>query len=395
MSTHSCITHLSCSHCGTTYDHRELQTFCEACNRPLLVHYDLERARRAFKKEDLPARSPDMWRYREILPVLETANIVSLGEGMTPLIQVEKLGSRIGLERVWVKDESQIPTGSFKARGLAAAVSKAKELGVRRLAIPSAGNAAGALAAYAARAGMESYIFMPRDVPRINRIESEVAGAHVTLVDGLISDCGKIVAEKKAEMGWFDVSTLKEPYRIEGKKTMGLEIAEQFGWELPDVILYPTGGGTGLIGMWKAFAELEELGWISGKKPRMISVQSTGCDPVTRAFQAGQDHCEFFENAQTLAAGLRVPKAFGDILILKALRESGGLALSVSDEEIVAAVKEVAASEGLFFCPEGAATWAALKRLREDGLVQPDETVVLFNTGSGLKYPEIFQSASL
>lgn len=390
MATDSYISHLVCSQCGESFDHEQPQTYCQSCNKPLLVRYDLQRAKSELKKATLRERGANLWRYREILPVVASNKIVTLGEGFTPLISLARLGPGLGLNRVWVKDESQIPTGSFKARGLAAAVSKATELGVKKVAIPSAGNAAGALAAYAARAGLECLIFMPRDVPRINLIESQITGARVTLVDGLISDCGKMVAERKEEMGWFDMSTLKEPYRLEGKKTMGLEVAEQFDWELPDVIIYPTGGGTGLIGMWKAFSELLELGWIDDKMPRMISVQSTGCDPITRAFQEGKEQSEFYENAETIAAGLRVPKAFGDTLILRALRESGGLAVSVTDEEILQAACDLARAEGLFVCPEGAATWAALKQLKEQGEVLSDEKVVLFNTGTGLKYPEVF-----
>ncbi len=390
MSTGSYLTHLTCSKCGDVFDRREVQTFCQTCSKPLLAIYDLEQAKTKLTKESFCERPPNLWRYRELLPVLEEKNIVSLGEGFTPLVLLKKLGPRFGLTNVWVKDESQIPTGSFKARGLALAVSKALELGIKKVAIPTAGNAGGALAAYAARAGMECFIFMPEDVPRLNFIESQVCGANVTLVKGIISDCAKLIAERKAEMGWFDMSTLKEPYRLEGKKTMGLELAEQFDWMLPEVVLYPTGGGTGLIGMWKAFAELTVLGWISGDKPRMVSVQATGCDPITRAFQSGKAESEFFQNAATLAAGLRVPKAFGDALILQALRESGGLAISVSDEEIKDAMKEVASSEGIFMCPEGAATWAALKRLQAQGEVKAGDRIVLFNTATGLKYPELF-----
>jgi threonine synthase len=387
------ISHLICSKCGIKHDHREPQTICHSCQKPLLVLYDLEEARSKLDKNLFSQRSPDLWRYRELLPVCDENNIVSLGEGFTPIVPIKNLAGKIGMSDVWVKDESQIPTGSFKARGLAVAVSKALELGIKRVAIPSAGNAAGALAAYAARAQMECYIFMPKDVPKINIIESQIAGAKVELVDGLISDCGKIVAEGKEEMGWFDMSTLKEPYRIEGKKTMGLELAEQFGWTLPDVIIYPTGGGTGLIGMWKAFAELHELGWLAGEKPKMISVQSCGCDPITRAFNEGSEESVFFENAATVAAGLRVPKAFGDFLILKALRESGGMAVSVSDEDILKSMNELAQEEGLFACPEGAATWAALKHLKEKNAIKPQDKIVLFNTGTGLKYPEISSQA--
>ncbi|MFQ6115214.1 MAG: threonine synthase, partial [bacterium] len=327
------ISKLICSRCQKTRDHRELQTICQTCNKPLLAVYDLEKAKSELNRKIFSQRMPDLWRYRELLPVVDDSNIVSLGEGFTPLIPLRNMARKVGIANIWVKDESQIPTGSFKARGLAVAVSKALELGVKQVAIPSAGNAAGALAAYAARAQMECFIFMPKDVPKMNIIESQITGAKVELVDGLISDCGKAVADGRDEMGWFDMSTLKEPYRIEGKKTMGLELAEQFGWRLPDVVIYPTGGGTGLIGMWKAFAELQSLGWLSGEKPRMISVQSTGCDPITRAFYEGKEESVFFDNAATIAAGLRVPKAFGDVLILKALRESGGMAISVSDAE--------------------------------------------------------------
>ena len=382
----SYLSHLICSKCHEKFDHRELQTFCTSCNKPLLAIYDLEKVKSELARDIFSGREPNLWRYRELLPVLDERHIITLGEGFTPLI---KLQPQMGLDNIWVKDDSQIPTGSFKARGLAMAVSKAHELGVSKVAIPTAGNAGGALAAYAIRAGMECFIFMPKDVPNINYLEAKLTGAHVTLVDGIISDCGKIVAEKKEEMGWFDVSTLKEPYRIEGKKTMGLEIAEQFDWQLPDVIIYPTGGGTGLIGMWKAFGELKELGWISGDLPRMISVQSTGCDPITQAFEGGKMESEFFENAETVAAGIRVPKAFGDALILQALKESCGLAVSVSDEEILASLSELAQKEGMVVCPEGAATYSALKLLKEKGDVNRSDKIVLFNTGSGLKYPEV------
>ncbi len=389
MSTNSTISHLSCSQCQAHFDHLELQTFCPTCTQPLLVNYDLEKASSRLSKSALLQRAPDMWRYRELLPVLQQRNIVSFGEGLTPLIRVDKVAAKIGLSDVWVKDEGQLPTGSFKARGLAMAVSKALELGVRELAIPTAGNAGGALAAYAVKAGMTCHIFMPKDVPQINYMEAKLTGANVTLVEGLISDCGKMVAEKKDEMGWFDVSTLKEPYRLEGKKTMGLELAEQFDWRLPDVVIYPTGGGTGLIGMWKAFGELREMGWLTGDFPRMISVQSQGCDPITRAFEAGKFVSEFFDNAQTVAAGLRVPKAFGDTLILEALQASGGKAVSVPDEEILNSMTELARGEGLIVCPEGAATWSALKKLRDAGDIASHDRVVLFNTGLGLKYPEV------
>ncbi len=391
MESISFVTHVVCSECGKNFSHRELQTFCPTCNKPLVAVYDLEKAKATMKKERVAARPFDMWRYRELLPVESEANIVSLGEGCTPLIQLKQAAQQLGVREVWVKDESQTPTASFKARGLAMAVSKALELGVEKLAIPTAGNAGGALAAYAARAGMQSYVFMPNDVPRTIYMEAKLTGAHVELVEGIISDCGRMVAERKDAEGWFDVSTLKEPYRLEGKKTMGLEIAEQFHWQLPEVIIYPTGGGTGLIGMWKAFAELVEMGWLDCALPRMVSVQSEGCDPITRAFRAGRLDSDFFENAETVAAGLRVPKAFGDTLVLKALQESGGVAHSVSEQEILDGVVEIARAYGLNLCPEGAATWAALKRMRDAGELSESDRVVLFNTGSGLKYPEVME----
>ena len=329
-----------------------------------------------------------MWRYREVLPVADDRNIITLGEGWTPLLPAERLGATLGLANLFIKDESLNPTQSFKARGMSAAVSMAKELGVTSVAAPSAGNAGGALAAYAARAGMKAHIFVPRDTPRANIVECERVGASVTLVDGLITDCGAELARRQVAEGWFDVSTLKEPYRVEGKKTLGYELAEQMGWKLPDVILYPTGGGTGLVGMWKAFGEMEELGWIGPSRPRMVTVQSEGCAPIVRAFDEGKRHAEMFENAETVASGLRVPKAIGDFLILDAIRESGGTALAVSDDELIAAVDEVGASEGLFVAPEGGACLPALKILRDRQLIDDDERVVLFNTGAGIKYLE-------
>ena len=322
-----------------------------------------------------------MWRYAELLPVIDSDHIVSLNESMTPLLPAQRLAASLGLEALWVKDESRLPTGSFKARGLAMAVSKAKELGLTKLAIPSAGNAATALASYAAQAGMEAHIFMPQDVPPFNRNTCQLAGANVTLIDGLITDAGKIVAERKENEGWFDVSTLKEPYRVEGKKTMGLEIAEQFHWELPDVILYPTGGGTGIVGMWKVFQELEAIGWIDGKRPRMISVQSTGCAPIVKAWQDGATEAEPWDNAQTTAAGLRVPQAVGDFLILDAIYQSDGAAIAVTDDEIQEALATLATHEGILACPEGAATVAGLSKLVAAGEIQPENRVVLFNTG--------------
>ena len=384
------VIHLECAACGAHYDHTTLQNVCTKCGKPLLARYDLETAAKTLTRESLASRRPDMWRYREVMPVESDDNIISLGEGWTPLLSAERLGESIGLSRLYIKDESLNPTQSFKARGMSAAVSKAKELGATKLAAPSAGNAGGALAAYAARAGMEAHIFVPRDTPRANVVECERLGAFVTLIDGLINDCGAEVARRKDQEGWFDVSTLKEPYRVEGKKTLGYELAEQLGWVLPDVIVYPTGGGTGLVGMWKAFAEMEELGWINSARPRMISVQSEGCAPIVRAFEQGSRFAEMFEGAQTVASGLRVPKAIGDFLILDAVRQSGGVALSVSDKELLDAVGEIGALEGLFVAPEGGACLPALKSLIAKKLVDPGETVVLFNTGAGIKYMEAF-----
>lgn len=330
-----------------------------------------------------------------MLPVREAGNIVSLGEGMTPLVRAGRLGAALGAESLWVKDEGINPTGSFKARGLSCAVSMAKELGIRKLAIPSAGNAASAMAAYAAVAGIEAHIFMPRDVPQSNFIECKAFGAHVTLVDGLISDCARIVAERKEAEGWFEVSTLKEPYRIEGKKTMGYEVVEQFGWEYPDAIFYPTGGGVGMIGMWKAFAEMEALGWISGKRPKMIAVQAEGCRPVVEAFEQGKDRSVFWSDARTVASGLRVPKPLGDFLVLEAVRESGGTAIAVSDAEMLDAGIELASAEGIFAAPEGAACVAALRRLLATGFLGPKERIVIYNTGSGLKYLDAYSTRFL
>ena len=384
------VTHLECAHCGLEYEARRLHNLCTKCGKPLLVRYDLRQAAQTLTKESLVTRRADLWRYREVLPVDNEENIVSLGEGWTPLLRAERLGRQIGLKELYIKDESQNPTQSFKARGMAAAVSMAKELGAQKLAVPSAGNAAGALAAYAARAGMEAFIFMPKDTPRANVVECEQTGAHVTLMDGLITDCGAEVARRKEAEGWFDVSTLKEPYRVEGKKTLGYELGEQLDWELPDVIIYPTGGGTGLIGMWKAFAEMEQMGWIGPKRPRMVTVQASGCAPIVRAFENGQRFADEFPNAATVASGLRVPKAVGDFLILDAIRASGGTAVAVSDDELIAATGEIGAVEGIFCAPEGAACLPALKKLMTAGMVKDSERVVLFNTGAGVKYLECF-----
>jgi len=384
------VTHLECGACGLHHEARRLQNLCSQCGKPLLVRYDLERAARTLTKESLSRRSSDLWRYREVLPVERDENIVTLGEGWTPLLSVQRLAALIGLSELFIKDESQNPTQSFKARGMAAAVSMAKELGAHSLAVPSAGNAAGALSAYCARAGLEAHIFMPKDTPRANVIECEQTGAHVTLMDGLITDCGKEVARLKETNNWFDVSTLKEPYRIEGKKTLGYELAEQLDWQLPDVIIYPTGGGTGLIGMWKAFDEMEVMGWIGEKRPRMITVQAAGCAPLVRAFEEGKREAPEFPNAATVASGLRVPRAIGDFLILDALRASKGSAVSVTDEELIAATREIGASEGLFCAPEGTACLPALRKLIAAGEVKQDDRVVLFNTGAGVKYLESY-----
>lgn len=384
------LDHLQCPKCSSTFPKGKVHGLCP-CGSPLLARYDLEAARKNFKREILRERPPTMWRYTEMLPVQNPRNIISLGEGFTPLHRACRLGAELGLDRLFIKDESSNPTGSFKARGLCAAVSMALELGMRKLAIPSAGNAAGAMAAYAANAGLESHIFMPADTPKANIREAEVYGAKVNLVNGLITDCGRLVAERKEAEGWFDVSTLKEPYRIEGKKTMGYELAEQFAWQLPDIVVYPTGGGTGLIGMWKAFDEMEALGWINGKRPRMVTVQAAGCAPIVRAFRRNADRAEPWQNARTIASGLRVPRAIGDFLMLKALRESHGTAEAVPDESIIEAMRLCGRLEGLFLCPEGAACIPALQKLVRDGWAKKDETVVLFNTGTGLKYLEVLE----
>ena len=383
------VTHLYCSSCGKEYEARKLINLCE-CGKPLMVAYDLERAAATLTRETLAGREPTLWRYREVLPVDDQENVLSLGEGMTPLIKAARLGSELGMSDLFIKDESLNPTGSFKARGMAVAISMAKELGVKKLAVPSAGNAAGALAAYAAKAGIPSFIFMPKDTPTANIVECRQTGAHVTLIDGLITDCGKIVAERKQAEGWFDVSTLKEPYRVEGKKTMGYELAEQMKWKLPDVILYPTGGGTGLIGMWKAFDEMERMGWIGSRRPRMVTVQAEGCAPIVEAFAAGASSGADVPNAHTAASGLRVPKAVGDFIMLDILRNSGGTAVSVTDEDLLAAVKDIGSAEGIFAAPEGAACLPALKKLLARGDVSRHERVVLFNTGAGVKYLDAF-----
>lgn len=385
------ITHLECSLCGKRREAGQPHNLCE-CGGPLLVRYDLDKVRESWNREWIPNGPSSMWRYAPVLPVSKPAAMTSLGEGMTPLIETRRLGKRLGARDLWVKDEGVNPTGSFKARGLSCAISMCVELGLTKVAIPSAGNAAGAMAAYAAAAGIEAHIFMPRDVPQSNYIECCAAGANVTLVDGLISDCGKIVAARKEAEGWFDVSTLKEPYRIEGKKTMGYELAEQFRWQLPDVIFYPCGGGVGLIGMWKAFAEMEALGWIGAHRPKMIAVQAEGCAPIVRAFEEGKSSSEFFEHAQTVASGLRVPKALGDFLVLDAVRRSGGTAIAVSDDEMIDAAIDLASDEGIFAAPEGGACVAALKKLLANGFLKPEERIAIYNTGSGLKYLEAYSA---
>jgi threonine synthase len=384
------LTHLSCTACGLRHEWRQLQNLCTACQKPLFPIYDLKAAASALTKETLTGREKSLWRYRELLPLPLEVAPVSLGEGGSPLLRAERFGRALGLEDLWVKDESLNPTQSFKARGMTVAVSMAKYLGANKLAVPSAGNAGGALAAYAARAGIEAHIFMPNDTPRANVIECRELGAHVTLIDGLITDCGAEIARRKTKEGWFDLSTLKEPYRVEGKKTIGYELAEQSGWELPDVILYPTGGGTGLIGMWKAFDEMEVMGWIGPKRPRMFSVQASGCAPIARAFDEGATSAEEFANAHTCASGLRVPKAVADFLMLRILRESKGGAITVDDETMIRTTREVGAAEGIFAAPEGAACFAALRTLVSDERVAPKERIVIFNTGSGIKYLECY-----
>lgn len=385
------VTELVCSLCQKSHSKSELQTVCQECGRPLLALYDLAAVSTLLRKEALTEREPSLWRYRELLPFPSSEQAVTLGEGWTPLLSTPRFGEQIGLQNVWIKDESQNPTGTFKARGMSVAVSMAKHLGVKALAVPSAGNAAGALAAYAARAGIPAHLFVPKDTPRANIVECTAAGANVTLVDGLITDCAREVTKRSQAEGWFDLSTLKEPYRVEGKKTLGYEIAEQFRWQLPDVILYPTGGGTGLVGMWKGFNEMEQMGWITSRRPRMVAVQAAGCSPIVTAFQSGERFASPHPDASTIAAGLRVPKAIGDFLILDAIRDSHGIALSITDTEMIQAVRDVGAAEGLFVAPESGACCAAAGKLARSGWISPDETTVIFNTGTGIKYLECFQ----
>jgi len=384
------LTHLECTACGKRHDWRRLQNLCIACGKPLFAVFDLTGAPQDLVREKFATREKSLWRWRELLPLPKEVEPISLGEGGTPLLRSLNFGGEVDVD-LWIKDEGVNPTQSFKARGMTVAVSMAKYLGAKKLAVPSAGNAGGAMAAYAARAGLEAHVFMPRDTPRANIVECREVGAHVTLIDGLITDCGAEIAKRKEKEGWFDVSTLKEPYRIEGKKTLGYEIAEQLDWKLPDVILYPTGGGTGLIGMWKAFDEMEKLGWIDDHRPRMFSVQASGCAPIVRAFEAGEEFATEFLNAHTIASGLRVPKAIGDFLILNILRESKGGAIAIDDEEMIRAVREVGSKEGIFVAPEGGACFVALKKLRASGKINRDERVVIFNTGSGIKYLDLFE----
>ncbi len=381
-------THLECSLCNQRFEAGRVLNLC-ACGGPLLVRYDLDRIRQRWRRRAVSQGPATMWRYAPLLPPADES-VVSLGEGWTPLLRTRRLGARLGADNLWVKDEGLNPTGSFKARGLACAISMCVELGIRKVAIPSAGNAAGALAAYAAAAGIEAHIFLPRDVPESNYLESKAYGAQVTLVNGLISDCARMVAECAAVEGWYDVSTLKEPYRIEGKKTMGFEVAEQMDWELPDAIFYPTGGGVGMIGMWKAFQEMELLGWIGSRRPKMIAVQAEGCQPVVRAFEENEPRSRFWEDARTLASGLRVPKPLGDFLVLEAVRKSGGTAVAVSDTEMLDAGARLASEEGIFAAPEGAACVAALEKLLASGFLKPADRIVLYNTGTGLKYAEAY-----
>jgi len=376
------VERLECSNCGAQHSHKEIQTVCKNCGSTLLVKYNLEEMKDKLKKGDLLGREGTLWRYFEFLPIEDRRDIITLGEGFTPILRASNLGFR----SLWIKDESLNPTGTFKARGMAVAVSKAKTFGIKDIVLPSAGNAAAALSFYCAKAGIKAHVFMPEDSPNVTKRECIVSGADVHLIKGTIADAGKVAKAKAKEQGWFDMSTLKEPYRLEGKKTMGLEIAEYFNWELPDVVIYPTGGGTGLIGIWKAFQELKELGWISGEIPKMISVQASGCAPVVKAFKEGKEEVEEWKNPKTIAAGLKVPKPFAGKLILKVLRDSNGFAISVTDEEILNAIKDLARYEGIYACPEGAATYAGLKKLVNDGILSMDDRILLMNTGSGLKY---------
>lgn len=381
------VSHLECPKCGASYESEKPVQLCQ-CGAPLLVRYDLKKVRENFRKDSLASRKADLWRYLELLPVKNEGNVVSLGEGMTPLLSLKNLGPELGLSNLYMKDEGLIPTGTFKARGAAVGASRAKELGIKVLAMPTNGNAGGAWAAYCAKAGIKAVIVMPKDAPIIHRKEVAITGASLFLVNGLISDAGRIVNRAVTEYGWFDASTLKEPYRIEGKKTMGLELAEQFGWEMPDVIIYPTGGGVGIIGIYKGLKELQEIGWVRGRMPRLVAVQSTGCAPIVKAWEEGKKESVFWENARTIAFGLTVPKALGDFLVLEAVYNTGGCAVAVEDDEILKAQQMLASREGVFVCPEGAATLSAAIKLSLSSWIRRDEKVVLLNTGTGLKYPE-------
>lgn len=385
------LTHLECSVCARRHEAGKAWNLCE-CGGPLLVRYDLEAARQGWSREWITSGPSSMWRYAPVLPVSKPASMVTLGEGWTPLVRADRFGAAVGARDLWVKDDGVNPTGSFKARGLACCVSMCHELGVKKVAIGSAGNAASAAAAYCAAAGLEAHIFMPRDVPQANYIECKSYGAHVTLVDGLISDCGRMVAERKEAEGWFEINTLKEPYRIEGKKTMGYEVAEQFQWKLPDAILYPTGGGVGLIGMWKAFDEMEALGWIGTQRPKMIAVQAEGCAPVVKAFEQGKDRTEFWRDAVTVSSGLRVPKPLGDFLILQAVRKSGGTCVAVSDRDSLEMGAAASRLDGVFPAPEGGACFAAVRKLLANGFLKSDERILIYNTGTGLKYLEAYST---
>lgn len=385
----STLSHLECTKCGADHSADSPMGLCPSCGKVLYARYDLGTAARTLTKASLPSRRRDMWRYHEVLPVRDPQYILSLGEGGTPVLRATRIASRFGFKALWMKDEGQNPTGTFKARGLSAATSRAHELGIRAVAMPTAGNAGAALAAYAARGGLEAHIVMPGDTPAVNQVEAALYGAQVYRINGLIDDAGKMVREMAQMKGWFDFSTLKEPYRLEGKKTMGYEIAEQLDWQLPDVIVYPTGGGTGLLGIWKAFGEMATLGWIGSRRPRMVVVQAAGCAPVVRAFEAGKTTAERFENAHTVASGLRVPSAVADYLILDTIRDSGGTAVTVSDDELMASMRDLAATEGVLTAPEAAATLAALPALYDAGALSAGETVMLLLTGTGLKYTDI------
>lgn len=385
------LTHLECAKCGEILEPQRPWHTCPECGGPLMARYDLETAKTRIKKGELSQREASIWRYHELLPVQREENRISLGEGFTPLIKAKKLEKELGFSHLYIKDESQNPTGSFKARGQSTAISKALEFGIEEVSIPSAGNAASAMSAYAAAAGLKAHVYMPEDSPPAFMAECKALGATIHLIRGIISDCARAASEDVRKYGRYDVSTLKEPYRLEGKKTMGYEIAEQMNWELPDVIIYPTGGGTGLIGIWKAFEEMEKLGWVSKKRPRMVTVQPTGCAPIVKAFEEGKDRAEFWKDAHTIASGLRVPYAVGDFLMLKILRESEGTAVAVSDEDILESTKLMAKVQGIFACPEGGATLAAFRVLREQGWIKEGERVVLFNTATGLKYTHIWK----